>query len=66
MATFFIILTAIFMALTLVTLGVGVVGMGKGGDFNKRNSNKLMRLRVMFQLLAIGCFVLYLVAIRQG
>jgi len=66
MATFFIVLTAIFMALTLVTLGVGVFGMGKGGDFNKRNSNKLMRLRVTFQLLAIGCFVLYLVAIRQG
>jgi len=66
MATFFIILTAIFMAATLITLGIGVFGMGKGGEFNRRNSNKLMRLRVTFQLLAIGSFVLYLVANRQG
>ena len=62
MATFFIILTAIFMAATLVVLGVGVFGMGKGGDFNRRNSNKLMRMRVMFQGLAIASFVLYLLA----
>jgi hypothetical protein len=66
MATFFIILTAIFMAATLVTLGVGVFGMGKGGDFNRRNSNKLMRMRVIFQGLAIGSFVLYLLATRVG
>jgi hypothetical protein len=62
MATIFIILTGFFMAATLVILGVGVVGMGKGGDFNRRNSNKLMRMRVICQGLAIASFVLYLVA----
>jgi Hypoxia induced protein conserved region len=62
MATLFIILTAIFMAATLITLGVGVFSMGKGGDFNRRNSNKLMRMRVLFQGLAIASFVLYLFA----
>ena len=62
MATFFIVLTGIFMAATLVTLGIGVFGMGKGGDFNRRNSNKLMRMRVMCQGLAIASFVLYLIA----
>ncbi|MGH6893774.1 MAG: twin transmembrane helix small protein [Dongiaceae bacterium] len=62
MATMFIILTAIFMAATLIALGIGVFGMGKGGDFNQRYANKLMRLRVMFQGLAIGSFVLYLLA----
>jgi hypothetical protein len=50
------------MAATLVILGIGVVGMGKGGDFNRRNSNKLMRMRVMCQGLAIASFVLYLIA----
>ena len=61
MATFFIILTGFFMAATLVTLGIGVVGMGKGGDFNKQNANRLMRLRVLFQGLAIASFLLFLV-----
>lgn len=60
MATFFIILTVFFAAATLVTLGVGVVGMGKGGAFNKQNANRLMRLRVMFQGLAIASFLLFL------
>jgi hypothetical protein len=60
MATLFIILTVCFMAATLVTLGIGVVGMGKGGDFNKQNANKLMRLRVIFQGLAIASFLLWL------
>lgn len=62
MATLFIILTGIFMAGTLVILGIGVFGMGKGGDFNQRNSNKLMRMRVICQGLAIASFVLYLLA----
>lgn len=62
MATLFIILTVVFMAATLVTLGIGVVGMGKGGEFNRRNSNRLMRLRVIFQGLAIASFLLFLVA----
>jgi len=61
MATFFIILTGLFMAATLVTLGIGVVGMGKGGEFNKQNANRLMRLRVLFQGLAIASFLLFLV-----
>ncbi len=62
MATLFMILTALFMGATLVTLGIGVVGMGKGGDFNRRNSNRLMRLRVVFQGLAIASFLLFLIA----
>ena len=61
MATFFIILTGLFMAATLVTLGIGVIGMGKGGDFNKQNANRLMRLRLLFQGLAIASFLLFLV-----
>lgn len=62
MATLFIVLTVFFAAATLVTLGIGVVGMGKGGEFNRQNANRLMRLRVMFQLLAVISFVLFLLA----
>jgi predicted permease len=62
MANLFLVLLIIFMALALGSLLVGVFAMGKGGDYNKKNSNKLMRYRVLFQGLAIASFILYLLA----
>ncbi|MBL8708052.1 MAG: twin transmembrane helix small protein [Rhodospirillaceae bacterium] len=62
MANFLLVLLIIFMALALGSLLVGVFAMGKGGDFNKKNSNKLMRYRVIFQALAVLFFVLYMLA----
>jgi Hypoxia induced protein conserved region len=66
MATFFIILTAIFAAATLVSLMVGVFSMGKAGEFNRKYGNKLMRMRVMFQLLTIACLILAVFAYQAG
>ncbi len=60
MPNIFLITLVIFLVLTLVTLLIGVFAMGKGGDFNKRNSNKLMRLRVLFQAGAVVSFVMYM------
>lgn len=62
MTNILLVLLIIFMVLALGSLLVGVIGMGKGGEFNKKNSNKLMRYRVLFQGLAVLCFVLYLLA----
>lgn len=59
MANIFFILLIIFMVLTLASLLVGVFSMGKGGDLNKRNANKLMRYRVLFQAGAVISFVLF-------
>ena len=50
------------MLLALGSLLVGVFNMGKGGTFNKNNSNKLMRYRVVFQAGAVALLVLYLMA----
>jgi len=58
MRAFFFILMGVFALLTLGTLLVGITAMGKGGEFNEKYGNKLMRLRVIFQGLAIACFVL--------
>lgn len=62
MANIILVFLVIFMVLTLASLLVGVFAMGRGGEFNKKNSNKLMRYRVLFQAGAILCFVLYLLA----
>ena len=37
----------------LAVLGTGIYAMFKGGDFNKKYSNKLMRLRITLQFVAI-------------
>jgi hypothetical protein len=40
--------------------------MGQAGEFNRKYGNKLMRMRVMFQLLTIACLLLAMVAYRAG
>ena len=50
----FFIFTAILAGLaTLGALVIGLVGMIKGGEFNKKYGNKLMQARVMLQGLAL-------------
>ncbi len=58
MSRFFFILMIIAMILVLASLVVGIVSMIKGGEFNKKYGNKLMRMRVTLQGLALGLFVL--------
>jgi phosphatidylglycerophosphate synthase len=38
---------------TLLVLVVGVIAMLRQGGFNARHSNRLMRLRVLFQFVAV-------------
>jgi len=44
----------------LMNLVVGVVGMLRGGEFNRKYGNKLMRLRVLLQGVALLMIVLFL------
>ena len=46
-----LILTAI--AAVTITLGFGVYTLYRGGDFARSNSNKLMRLRIVLQAVAV-------------
>ncbi|MBT5433305.1 MAG: twin transmembrane helix small protein [Alphaproteobacteria bacterium] len=47
------IVAMIFVVLTLAVLFVGIGSFAKGGEFNKKHGNKLMRFRVGFQLAAL-------------
>jgi hypothetical protein len=51
------IILVLFMAATLAVVIVGVIAMAVNGKLNKNHSNKLMRLRVLFQAIAIFVFV---------
>ena len=58
MSGFFTILMIVAIVATLAVVIVGVVAMARGGAFNWRNANRLMRLRVILQASALLCFVL--------
>ena len=46
------------MAATVGALLIGVVSMIKGGEFDKKYSNKLMQARVIMQAVALAALVL--------
>lgn len=54
------------LAATVIILAIGIFSLAKGGTFAAKNSNKLMRLRVMAQAVAIGLMLLFLVLIGRG
>ena len=57
-----LILTIVFALITLGILITGVVGMAKGGDFNRKYGNKLMQMRVAAQGITIFLILLLAVA----
>lgn len=52
------------LAAVLAVLLVGVFTMARGGEFNRRHGNNLMRLRVGLQLAAVLLFVLVILVFR--
>ena len=54
----FVVLMLLAATAVLGVLVVGIVGMLKGGEFNKKYGNKLMRARVMLQGLTLLFFAL--------
>ena len=52
------IVLLVFMAGALGAVVIGVIAMAVNGKLNKNHSNKLMRLRVLFQAIAVLVFVI--------
>ena len=65
MKTFFFIALLIAMLITLGVLATGIIGMARGGDFNAKYGNKLMRARVIAQGVALAIFALAVLAGMQ-
>jgi hypothetical protein len=58
-------LALIAMLAVLVVLGAGLFSLVRGGAFRKNWSNRLMRLRVLFQAIAIGLLVILAWAMKN-
>jgi hypothetical protein len=48
------------MLTTLSIVVIGVITMIRGGEFNRRNSNKLMRARVIMQGVTIVLLLIWI------
>jgi uncharacterized membrane protein affecting hemolysin expression len=53
------LLAAIACLVVLVILMIGVGGFAKGGEFNRRHANRLMRYRIIAQAVAVLVIVLF-------
>ena len=56
-----LVLIIIALAAPLAVLGLGIVSMLRGGEFNRRYGNILMRARLITQGVTIGLVLLFFV-----
>ncbi|MFC3613847.1 twin transmembrane helix small protein [Lutimaribacter marinistellae] len=61
---FIILLLA--MAAVVIVLAIGIGGFAQGGKFNAKYGNKMMRLRLLFQFIAVVLIVLYVTLRGMG
>jgi len=53
------IIVILAMAAVAIILMIGIGGFGRGGDFNRKYANKLMRLRIFAQFIAVLLILLF-------
>jgi hypothetical protein len=51
---------------TLCVLFAGLFVMARGGEVNRKYGNKLMRLRVLLQMVAVGLILLFFMFGHRG
>lgn len=61
---YFLVVAAVLVVLVILMIGLGA--FTKGGEFNRKYSNKLMRLRIIAQAIAVGLILLYAVIRGKG
>ena len=60
------IVVVLSMAAVAIILMIGIGGFGGGGEFNRKYSNKLMRLRILAQFVAVVLILLFVWIARGG
>ncbi|EAQ07795.1 twin transmembrane helix small protein [Yoonia vestfoldensis] len=61
---FWLVAVAVLLVLGILLLGIG--SFGKGGDFYRKNANKIMRWRIGAQFVAVILIVLFVYRRGQG
>lgn len=53
------VLVVLAMAAVAIILMIGIGGFGRGGEFNRKYANKLMRMRIIAQFVAVVLILLF-------
>ncbi len=60
-------LVAAFASLAvLVILMIGIGGFAKGGEFNKKHANRIMRYRIIAQAIAVALILAFVLIRKSG
>ena len=60
------IIVIIACLLVVIVLMIGLGGFAFGGDFNKKYANKIMRMRILLQAIAILLIIVFVYFSRGG
>ncbi|AZB56492.1 twin transmembrane helix small protein [Cereibacter sphaeroides] len=60
------IVVALAVLAVLVVLLVGIGGFARGGEFNRKHANRLMRWRIIAQAIAIALILLFMAWRQSG
>lgn len=60
------IIAAIASLAVLVILMIGIAGFAKGGEFNRKHANRIMRYRIIGQAIAVALIILWVLVARGG
>ena len=60
------IVVAIAVLVVLGILMIGIAGFARGGDFNKKHANRIMRYRIAAQFIAVLLILLFVFVRRMG
>ena len=66
MTTLAIIMMVVAMLVTVGILFAGIMGMARGGEFNQKWGNRLMRYRIVAQFIALVMFGISIMLLRAG
>ena len=60
------IFVVVMCLLVVIVLMIGLGGFAFGGEFNRKYANKIMRLRILLQAVAILFIILFVYFFRGG
>ncbi len=61
---FLVVAAAVLLVLFILLTGIG--GFAKGGDFNRKHANRIMRYRIYAQAVAIALILIFVLVRRGG
>ncbi|MCB2095272.1 MAG: twin transmembrane helix small protein [Rhodobacteraceae bacterium] len=60
------LITAFACLAVLVILMIGIGGFARGGDFNRKHANRIMRYRIIAQAIAVALILVFVLVRSLG